>query len=65
MFTKLLDEDVIDEMWWFVAPVIIGSDGLSVTKIRNLEKMSEAIRLGRAQWHTIGHDVLGLMCAQR
>jgi diaminohydroxyphosphoribosylaminopyrimidine deaminase/5-amino-6-(5-phosphoribosylamino)uracil reductase len=65
LLTSLLDENMIDELWWFVAPTLIGQDGLPVTKMKNARSMADTLRFDRVQWFPIGQDVLGVMGEMR
>jgi diaminohydroxyphosphoribosylaminopyrimidine deaminase/5-amino-6-(5-phosphoribosylamino)uracil reductase len=41
----LLAEGLVDELWWFTAPVLIGADGRPALPGRGVEQMEQALRL--------------------
>lgn len=48
----------VDEIWAFVAPVIVGGDGPSPVAGRGVERIAESLRLSELQVERIGGDIL-------
>jgi diaminohydroxyphosphoribosylaminopyrimidine deaminase/5-amino-6-(5-phosphoribosylamino)uracil reductase len=55
---SFLRQELADELAIFVAPCIIGGDGLSVTDWVQTQQMSDALRLPPAEVEQLGHDML-------
>lgn len=57
--TSFLKQQFIDELWWFIAPKILGGSN-SLTPVRELEftKMKEAIKINEISSQKIGEDIL-------
>ena len=53
MFTQLLNDDLIDEMWWITAPKIFGSEGTG-----SVDKMSSSPQYVWQEPVVLGDDVL-------
>jgi diaminohydroxyphosphoribosylaminopyrimidine deaminase/5-amino-6-(5-phosphoribosylamino)uracil reductase len=54
----LLRRHLIDKLVMFVAPKIIGGDGLSVMGACGVETMDQAIVLRRMTSHQVGEDLM-------
>lgn len=61
LLTQLLKEEQVDELWWFLAPKIIGSDGIPATRLEGVDDMSEALSFKNARWHPVGRDLLSVI----
>lgn len=57
MLTSLLQDNVIDEMWHFQAPKIIGDDGLNIIGDLNIEKIEEIYTLSKRETLTFDEDI--------
>jgi diaminohydroxyphosphoribosylaminopyrimidine deaminase/5-amino-6-(5-phosphoribosylamino)uracil reductase len=55
---SLFEGDHVDEVWAFIAPVIIGSDGLPAVGVRSPRTVAEALRLREAVIEPLPPDVL-------
>ncbi len=55
---SLFEGDHVDEVWAFLAPVIIGSDGLPAVALRSPRTVSEALRLREPVIEPLPPDVL-------
>ncbi len=55
---RFLAEGLVDEVAVFVAPKILGGDGLSLARGRGPARMAEALRLGQVRVERLGDDVL-------
>lgn len=55
---RLFDEQLIDEIWAFVAPKIVGGDSPGPVSGAGQELMSEAFRLSDVNHESIGEDIL-------
>ena len=55
---RFLAEGLVDEVAIFVAPKILGGDGLSLARGRGPARMAEALRLERVRVERVGDDVL-------
>jgi diaminohydroxyphosphoribosylaminopyrimidine deaminase/5-amino-6-(5-phosphoribosylamino)uracil reductase len=55
---RFLAEGLVDEVAIFVAPKILGGDGLSLARGRGPARMAEALRLERIRVERLGDDVL-------
>jgi diaminohydroxyphosphoribosylaminopyrimidine deaminase/5-amino-6-(5-phosphoribosylamino)uracil reductase len=59
LLTALLAADLVDELWWFTAPALVGADGRESLGARRLSRMADALRfVGGASLHIVGDDVL-------
>lgn len=55
----LLERGIVDELWWFTAPVVVGADGRPSAPSFGVRRMDEALRLAPgARVAPIGSDVL-------
>ena len=54
---ELLEENLVDRLAWFHAPMLIGGDGLPAVQAFGIEKLSAAPRFKRLTLETIGGDV--------
>jgi diaminohydroxyphosphoribosylaminopyrimidine deaminase/5-amino-6-(5-phosphoribosylamino)uracil reductase len=54
----LLQRRLVDKVLFFVAPKVIGGDGLSVVGACGVETMEQVIRLRDLKGHNIGEDML-------
>lgn len=55
---RFLEEGLVDEVAVFVAPKILGGDGLSLARGRGPVRMAQALRLGQVRVERLGDDVL-------
>lgn len=58
MHARFLEEGLVDEVAVFVAPRILGGDGLSLARGRGPARMAQALRLGQVRVERLGDDVL-------
>lgn len=55
----LLKRDLVDELWWFTAPVLVGADGQPAAPSLGVAQMDQALRLGPgARVRPVGEDAL-------
>ena len=54
----LIKGGLVDEIDWFRAPLVLGSDGLPGVAQLGLERVDQAPRMIRISVETIGHDIL-------
>jgi diaminohydroxyphosphoribosylaminopyrimidine deaminase/5-amino-6-(5-phosphoribosylamino)uracil reductase len=57
LFGPLLREGLVDALWWFTAPVVVGGDGVPAVPALELDAMDQALRL-HASRYLIGDDAL-------
>jgi diaminohydroxyphosphoribosylaminopyrimidine deaminase / 5-amino-6-(5-phosphoribosylamino)uracil reductase len=55
---SLLRESLVDRVYWFRAPTIIGSDGLAAAAPLGVERLADARMFSRVEVETLGADVL-------
>ena len=55
--TALLAQDLVDRVFWFVAPKVVGEGTPAVADLR-IRKMADALAFVEAAWETVGADVL-------
>ncbi len=55
--TALLAADLVDRVWWFVAPKVAGS-GTPALGDLGTERMADALGFVESRWETIGPDAL-------
>jgi diaminohydroxyphosphoribosylaminopyrimidine deaminase/5-amino-6-(5-phosphoribosylamino)uracil reductase len=55
---ELIEEDLVDRLAWFHAPMLIGGDGLPAIEAFGIGALSEAPKFRRLSLETIGDDVL-------
>ena len=55
---ELLEENLVDRLAWFHAPMLIGGDGLPAVQAFGIKTLSAAPRFQRLSLETIGGDVL-------
>jgi diaminohydroxyphosphoribosylaminopyrimidine deaminase / 5-amino-6-(5-phosphoribosylamino)uracil reductase len=55
---ELLEEDLVDRLAWFHAPMLMGGDGLAAIQAFGVERLSAAPKFRRLSLETIGEDVL-------
>ena len=53
----LLRRGLVDEVHWFLAPLLIGGDGRSALASLGVERLSQSLRLGDLQVRRLGDDV--------
>ena len=58
LFTALVERKLIDELWWFAAPIVVGDDGVSAIGPRGRSRMDKVPRLENPRRHLVGDDVL-------
>ena len=54
----LLERGHVDEVWAFIAPVIVGSDGLAAIRIEGTMSIADALRLSDVEVELLNPDVL-------
>lgn len=54
----LLKSGLVDEIYWFRAPMIIGGDGVSVFSSLGTKRLSDSLRFRRVDVRSSGEDVL-------
>jgi diaminohydroxyphosphoribosylaminopyrimidine deaminase/5-amino-6-(5-phosphoribosylamino)uracil reductase len=54
----LLQQDLVDRVYWFRSAAVIGGDGLAAAASLGVERVADARRLARVEIETIGADVL-------
>lgn len=55
--TALLRADLVDRLYWFVAPKLVG-DGISATGDLGMLKMADALTFAESRWEAVGPDML-------
>lgn len=55
--TALLAQDLVDRVFWFVAPKLTGAGTPSVGDLET-DRMAEALAFAESAWETVGPDVL-------
>ena len=55
---SLLQQDLVDRIYWFRSAAIIGGDGLAAAAPLAVERLADAKRFGRVETETVGADVL-------
>lgn len=55
---SLLREDLVDRVYWFRAPSILGGDGLAAAAALGIERLADARMFSRVAVETLGTDVL-------
>jgi diaminohydroxyphosphoribosylaminopyrimidine deaminase/5-amino-6-(5-phosphoribosylamino)uracil reductase len=65
LFGALLEAGLVDEVWWFTAPCLLGDDGLGAFAHRGVRAPADALR--GAVWHRalLGDDVLTVWRPER
>ena len=58
VYGSLLREALADELWLFVAPKLIGGEGLSWSGSLGVEQMERALRVGTLSFEQVGEDLL-------
>lgn len=58
VITSLISADLVDQLVWFRAPVIIGGDGRSAISDLGLENLDQAKRFKRSSFRQMGNDVI-------
>ena len=56
--TALLREDLVDRLFAFVAPILVGSDGLAAVGPLDVDAMADALRPTEVTWEIVGADAL-------
>ena len=55
---SFMNEDLIDKIFWFQAPILIGGDGLSVINDLGITKIDNAIAFSQKSTYIFGSDTL-------
>jgi diaminohydroxyphosphoribosylaminopyrimidine deaminase/5-amino-6-(5-phosphoribosylamino)uracil reductase len=55
---ELIEEDLVDRLAWFHAPMLIGGDGLPAVEAFGIEALAATPKFRRVSLETIGDDVL-------
>ncbi len=58
LHASFLGEKLYDEAWLYMAPIFIGSDGLSLTGPMGLKKLADAVNIKHHEVKRLGDDVL-------
>jgi diaminohydroxyphosphoribosylaminopyrimidine deaminase/5-amino-6-(5-phosphoribosylamino)uracil reductase len=58
VYASLLKEGLADELLLFIAPKLIGGDGISWTGDLRVRRLASALKLGRLSVEAVGEDVL-------
>lgn len=58
MYGSFLREELADELLLFVAPKLIGSEGLSWTGSLGVKQMARALSVGKLSYEQVGEDLL-------
>ena len=58
LMTSFLSTNLFDELHWFRAPSIMGSDGLSAVQSLSIENLGDIQKLKLIEAHTLGTDIL-------
>jgi diaminohydroxyphosphoribosylaminopyrimidine deaminase/5-amino-6-(5-phosphoribosylamino)uracil reductase len=58
--TSFLEADLVDQIYWFRAPMVIGGDGLSGVGPLDEDRLSEALGFRMGDRRRLGNDVLEL-----
>ena len=58
--TAFLDADLVDQVYWFRAPMVIGGDGMSGVGPLDEDRLSEALGFRMGDRRQLGNDVLEL-----
>ncbi|MEO6398401.1 MAG: bifunctional diaminohydroxyphosphoribosylaminopyrimidine deaminase/5-amino-6-(5-phosphoribosylamino)uracil reductase RibD [Tepidiformaceae bacterium] len=58
LLSSLLADGHVDEVWAYIAPVLIGGDGLSAVRALGIQRVADALRLAEATVETLPPDVL-------
>jgi diaminohydroxyphosphoribosylaminopyrimidine deaminase / 5-amino-6-(5-phosphoribosylamino)uracil reductase len=61
LLTSLLDEDRVDQLAWFTAPIIIGANGLKAVGSLNCKSLADVSRWRPVHRQTIGVDEFVLL----
>lgn len=59
--TAFLQAGVVDELWWFHAPIYVGSDGLSAVSAGELDDINQAPRFEVVTRGEYGEDMLTVL----
>lgn len=55
----LIAGGLVDELWWFAAPLLVGGDGVAAVPGLGVERLADAVRLASgARVRRVGDDVL-------
>ncbi|MGH2625917.1 MAG: RibD family protein, partial [Anaerolineales bacterium] len=55
---SLFDEGLVDELWAFIAPVVIGGGGLPAVGGKGVDFVRDAWRLRQVTTESVGEDIL-------
>lgn len=58
--TAFLAADLVDRIYWFRAPMVIGGDGLAGVGPLHADRLTQALGFRRAELRPLGNDVLEL-----
>lgn len=58
LLQALLARDLVDELWWFTAPKLVGEDGVAAAAALGVTEMADAFVLAGARGRSIGPDTL-------
>ena len=56
VFGSFFDADLVDEVHVFIAPRLLGGDGLAAVVGRGVDRMSEALRMAHWEHEAVGDD---------
>jgi len=63
--TAFLQAGLVDEVWWFHAPVVVGSDGVSVFASLAVDDVNAAVAFDPIAGVDCGRDRLTVLCRRR
>jgi len=61
LLAALLRDQLVDELWWFAAPKLVGSDGRAAVGDLGIRQMTEAWAGGQVRHFEVGDDRLSVL----
>lgn len=58
LHSSFIHQDLVDELYWFRAPFVIGGEGLSAVTALDLDHLSDCTKYEKAEIRQIGDDLL-------
>jgi diaminohydroxyphosphoribosylaminopyrimidine deaminase/5-amino-6-(5-phosphoribosylamino)uracil reductase len=55
---SLLQQDLVDRLYWFRAAAVIGGDGVAAAASLGVERLADAKLFARMETETLGADML-------
>ena len=65
LIASLMTEQLVDEVHWFRAPKIIGSDGIAAVQAFGVDRVDQAAILDRTQVQVLGEDLVETYAVRR